>query len=85
MLKLANVVDPPPSLVNCAFGLLICDVLPPGVRVNAKRLALAMVASPEKYRSRRDQQRLTKYFESIDKESFYELQRFNYDVIEMLA
>ena len=67
LLKLANVVDPPPSLVNCAFGLLICDVLPPGVRVNAKRLALAMVASPEKYRSRRDQQRLTKYFESIDK------------------
>ena len=52
--------------VNCAFGLLVCDTLPPGIRVNAKRLALAMVASPEKYRSRRDQQRLAKYFESID-------------------
>ena len=67
LMKSAGAIEPPPSLVNCAFGLLVCDQLPPGVRVNARRLALAMVQSPDRYRSRRDQQRLAKYFEAIER------------------
>ena len=57
----------PSSLVNAIFGLLVCDVLPPGLRLFAKKLAVTLVSSPEKYRSRRDQQTLTKYLESIEK------------------
>ena len=60
-------IELPSALVNAVFGLLVCDVLPPGLRLFAKKLAVAMVSSPEKYRSRRDQQTLTKYLESIEK------------------
>ena len=65
--KLSTNKEYSPHLVNSIFGLLVCDTLPSGLRHFARKLALVMVSSPEKYRSRRDQQKLAKYLESIEK------------------
>ena len=48
----------------------------PPLRHFARNLALVMVSSPERYKSRRDQQKLTKYLESIEKELFHD---FSFD------
>ena len=47
------------------FKLIVCDSLPPGLQKRARKFAMTFTASVEKYKSRRDQQRLAKYIGQI--------------------